>query len=167
MSPTAAAAFCRLTVPTSRWYSIWMIGFVRHDESASSSRALLLVIENPTFRERLAAALERRGLLVVRAASAAHGLTRASALDIWGAVIDLPESSALIPLLLDRSPALSLLVLHGFVSHTRPSSAPVAGNVRRRCKPLDADDVLSALLHDGGCDTVPLPVFSQGSRAAS
>jgi two-component system response regulator RegA len=145
-----------------------MVGLTSQVGGASSARDVLLVIEDPTFRRRLASALERRGIRISCATSAEQALSTVASSDFWGAVTDLSDTSGLIPRLLDVSPRLCVLMLVGFATRPDWSVATLPENVRCRRKPLDADDVLSALVGEAPAEFVASgdAVEPPGRRAA-
>lgn len=115
---------------------------------------VLLVDDDPAFRERLARALTARGVEVVPAASAREALTLAGVRAFSGAVVDLrlPGESGLdlVTRLHSLDPALPLVVLTGFGSIATAMEAVRAGARDYLTKPADPDRVLAALRGEPG-----------------
>ncbi len=120
---------------------------------------LLLVDDDPVFRDVLGRALQRRGLKVATAASVADGLALCSQQSWQWAVIDLklPDGSGL-QLVEALAPAAvtRVLVLTGYASIATAVEAVKLGAVNYLPKPATAAEILAALDQDGGNSDVPI-----------
>src|SRR5882757_4257879 len=116
-----------------------------------SDRTLLIVEDDKSFLQRLARAMESRGFTVTTAESVAEGLTRLETASPAFAVVDmrLADGNGLevIAALKRRRPDARAIILTGYGNI---ATAVNAGAVDYLAKPVDADDVVAALLaHDG------------------
>ncbi|EWY37433.1 chemotaxis protein CheY [Skermanella stibiiresistens SB22] len=125
--------------------------------SGDASRSLLVVDDDPPFRNRLARAMEKRGFDVVAVDSVAMGIEVAQESAPVFAVVDLRlgDGSGLdvVAALRDARPEARIVVLTGYGNIATAVAAVKAGAVDYLPKPADADAVEAALLADGR----PLP----------
>jgi two-component system response regulator RegA len=125
--------------------------------SGDASRSLLVVDDDPPFRNRLARAMEKRGFDVVAVDSVALGIEVAQESAPVFAVVDLRlgDGSGLdvVAALRDARPDSRIVVLTGYGNIATAVAAVKAGAVDYLPKPADADAVEAALLADGR----PLP----------
>jgi two-component system response regulator RegA len=125
--------------------------------SGDASRSLLVVDDDPPFRNRLARAMENRGFDVVAVDSVAMGIEVAQESAPVFAVVDLRlgDGSGLdvVAALRDARPDSRIVVLTGYGNIATAVAAVKAGAVDYLPKPADADAVEAALLADGR----PLP----------
>jgi two-component system, response regulator RegA len=125
--------------------------------SGDASRSLLVVDDDPPFRNRLARAMEKRGFDVVAVDSVAMGIEVAQESAPVFAVVDLRlgDGSGLdvVAALRDARPDSRIVVLTGYGNIATAVAAVKAGAVDYLPKPADADAVEAALLADGR----PLP----------
>jgi two-component system response regulator RegA len=125
--------------------------------SGDASRSLLVVDDDPPFRNRLARAMEKRGFDVVAVGSVAMGIEVAQESAPVFAVVDLRlgDGSGLdvVAALRDARPESRIVVLTGYGNIATAVAAVKAGAVDYLPKPADADAVEAALLADGR----PLP----------
>lgn len=115
--------------------------------------ALLLVDDDEIFRERLARSLRARAIEVVTAGDHDSALAAQRLQAFAYGVVDLrmPSGSGLAlvrPLLAER-PAMRLIVLTGYGSIASAVEALRLGAHDYLSKPVDADEVLAALLGKG------------------
>ena len=125
--------------------------------SGDASRSLLVVDDDPPFRNHLARAMEKRGFDVVAVDSVAMGIEVAQESAPVFAVVDLRlgDGSGLdvVAALRDARPDSRIVVLTGYGNIATAVAAVKAGAVDYLPKPADADAVEAALLADGR----PLP----------
>jgi two-component system response regulator RegA len=125
--------------------------------TGDASRSLLVVDDDPPFRNRLARAMEKRGFDVVAVDSVALGIEVAQESAPVFAVVDLRlgDGSGLdvVAALRDARPDSRIVVLTGYGNIATAVAAVKAGAVDYLPKPADADAVEAALLADGR----PLP----------
>jgi two-component system response regulator RegA len=125
--------------------------------SGDASRSLLVVDDDPPFRNRLARAMEKRGFDVVAVDSVSLGIEVAQESAPVFAVVDLRlgDGSGLdvVAALRDARPDSRIVVLTGYGNIATAVAAVKAGAVDYLPKPADADAVEAALLADGR----PLP----------
>jgi len=111
---------------------------------------LLLVDDDPTFTRVMARAMTSRGLRVSVANSAEEGLQLAREDLPDYAVLDLKMQGdsglVLLPRLLELDGEMRVLILTGYSSIATAVEAIKRGACNYLCKPVDADDVLTALL---------------------
>ena len=112
---------------------------------------LLLVDDDPVFRQTMGRALSRRGFQVHDAATANDALSLARRVRPGHAVIDLrlAEQSGLdlIEPLLALDAALRIVILSGYASLVSAIDAVKLGAVYCLPKPIDADAVVAAFSH--------------------
>jgi two-component system response regulator RegA len=127
---------------------------------AAGDRTLLIVEDDKSFLQRLARAMESRGFTVTTAESIAEGLTRLETASPAFAVVDmrLADGNGLevISALKRRRPDARAIILTGYGNIATAVNAVKMGAVDYLAKPVDADDVVAALLaHDGGAAEPP------------
>jgi len=131
-----------------------------HAERVPSDRTLLIVEDDKSFLQLLARAMESRGFTVTSAESVAEGLSRLETASPAYAVVDmrLADGNGLevISALKRRRPDARGIILTGYGNIATAVNAVKMGAVDYLAKPVDADDVVAALLaHDGGAATPP------------
>lgn len=113
---------------------------------------ILLVDDDPRFRECLASALRDRGMEVQSVADSAAAVQQLERGRFVSAVVDLrlPQSGGLelIPRLLQLQPQLRIVMLTGYASVTTAMKAVRLGAHDYLTKPADADQILDALAAD-------------------
>jgi two-component system response regulator RegA len=123
-------------------------------------RTLLIVEDDKSFLQRLARAMESRGFTVITAESIAEGLSRLETASPAFAVVDmrLADGNGLevISELKRRRPDARAIILTGYGNIATAVNAVKMGAVDYLAKPVDADDVVAALLaHDGAAADPP------------
>jgi two-component system response regulator RegA len=117
---------------------------------APSDRSLLIVEDDKSFLQRLARAMEVRGFSVTTAESVAEGLSRLEASSPAFAVVDmrLEDGNGLdvVSALKKRRPDARAIILTGYGNIATAVNAVKLGAVDYLAKPVDADDVMAALL---------------------
>jgi two-component system, response regulator RegA len=126
----------------------------------SGDRTLLIVEDDKSFLQRLARAMESRGFTVITAESIAEGLTRLETTSPAFAVVDmrLADGNGLevIAALKRRRPDARAIILTGYGNIATAVNAVKMGAVDYLAKPVEADDVVAALLaHDGAAAAPP------------
>jgi two-component system response regulator RegA len=115
-----------------------------------SDRSLLIVEDDKSFLQRLARAMEGRGFAVTTAESVADGLSRLETTSPAFAVVDmrLEDGNGLdvISALKRRRPDARAIILTGYGNIATAVNAVKLGAVDYLSKPVDADDVVAALL---------------------
>ncbi len=115
-----------------------------------SDRSLLIVEDDKSFLQRLARAMESRGFTVTTAESVADGLTQLEIASPAFAVVDmrLEDGNGLdvISALKRRRPDARAIILTGYGNIATAVNAVKLGAVDYLSKPVDADDVVAALL---------------------
>jgi two-component system, response regulator RegA len=115
-----------------------------------SDRSLLIVEDDKSFLQRLARAMEGRGFAVTTAESVAEGLTQLETTSPAFAVVDmrLEDGNGLdvISALKRRRPDARAIILTGYGNIATAVNAVKLGAVDYLSKPVDADDVVAALL---------------------
>jgi two-component system response regulator RegA len=115
-----------------------------------SDRSLLIVEDDKSFLQRLARAMEVRGFSVTTAESVAEGLSRLETNSPAYAVVDmrLEDGNGLdvISALKRRRPDARAIILTGYGNIATAVNAVKLGAVDYLAKPVDADDVMAALL---------------------
>jgi two-component system response regulator RegA len=115
-----------------------------------SDRSLLIVEDDKSFLQRLARAMEGRGFAVTTAESVADGLTQLETASPAFAVVDmrLEDGNGLdvISALKRRRPDARAIILTGYGNIATAVNAVKLGAVDYLSKPVDADDVVAALL---------------------
>ena len=113
-------------------------------------RSLLIVEDDKSFLQRLARAMESRGFAVTTAESVADGLNRLEANLPAYAVVDmrLEDGNGLdvVSALKKRRPDARAIILTGYGNIATAVNAVKLGAVDYLSKPVDADDVVAALL---------------------
>ena len=115
-----------------------------------SDRSLLIVEDDKSFLQRLARAMEGRGFTVTTAESVAEGLSQLEIASPAFAVVDmrLEDGNGLdvISALKRRRPDARAIILTGYGNIATAVNAVKLGAVDYLSKPVDADDVVAALL---------------------
>ena len=124
-----------------------------------SERTVLLVEDDRSFLQRLAKALEGRGFEVRTAESVAEGLVQVERDAPAYAVVDmrLGDGNGLdvISALKRRRPEARGIILTGYANIATAVTAVKLGAVDYLAKPVDADDVVAALLSQGDGKITP------------
>jgi len=119
-------------------------------ENIPSDRSLLIVEDDRSFLTRLAKALEQRGFAVTTAESVADGLLQVERSAPAFAIVDmrLGDGNGLdvISALKRRRPEARGIILTGYGNIATAVNAVKLGAVDYLAKPVDADDVVTALL---------------------
>jgi two-component system, response regulator RegA len=115
-----------------------------------AERSLLIVEDDKSFLQRLARAMEGRGFLVTTAESVAEGLMQVEKAAPAFAVVDmrLGDGNGLdvISAMKKRRPEARAIILTGYGNIATAVNAVKLGAVDYLAKPVDADDVVAALL---------------------
>ena len=115
-----------------------------------SDRSLLIVEDDKSFLQRLARAMEGRGFTVTTAESVADGIAQLETMSPAFAVVDmrLEDGNGLdvISALKRRRPDARAIILTGYGNIATAVNAVKLGAVDYLSKPVDADDVVAALL---------------------
>ena len=115
-----------------------------------ADRSLLIVEDDKSFLQRLARAMEGRGFTVTTAESVAEGLSQLETTSPAFAVVDmrLEDGNGLdvISALTRRRPDARAIILTGYGNIATAVNAVKLGAVDYLSKPVDADDVVAALL---------------------
>ncbi len=115
-----------------------------------SERSLLIVEDDKSFLQRLARAMETRGFTVTTAESVAEGLLLVEKAAPAFAVVDmrLGDGNGLdvISAMKKRRPEARAIILTGYGNIATAVNAVKLGAVDYLAKPVDADDVVAALL---------------------
>lgn len=130
------------------------------DASAlTGERTLLIVEDDKSFLLRLARAMEGRGFTVATAESVAEGMRQLDKAPPAYAVVDmrLGDGSGLdvISALKKRRPDARGIILTGYGNIATAVTAVKLGAVDYLAKPVDADDVVAALLALDGKTAAP------------
>jgi two-component system, response regulator RegA len=116
----------------------------------AGDRSLLIVEDDKSFLQRLARAMESRGFAVTTAETVADGLTHLETNLPAYAVVDmrLEDGNGLdvISVLKKRRPDSRAIILTGYGNIATAVNAVKLGAVDYLSKPVDADDVVAALL---------------------
>jgi len=119
-------------------------------EKTLAERSLLIVEDDRSFLQRLAKAMEQRGFAVTTAESVADGLLQVEQAAPAFAVVDmrLADGNGLdvISALKRRRPDARGIILTGYGNIATAVNAVKLGAVDYLAKPVDADDVVAALL---------------------
>jgi len=119
-------------------------------ENIPAERSLLIVEDDHSFSQRLAKALEQRGFTVTTAESVADGLLQVEKAPPAFAVVDmrLGDGNGLdvISALKLKRPDARGIILTGYGNIATAVNAVKIGAVDYLAKPVDADDVVAALL---------------------
>ncbi len=130
------------------------------DAKAPNERSVLVVEDDRSFLQRLAQALEQRGFAVTTAESVAAGLAQVERAAPAFAVVDmrLADGNGLdvISALKRRRPDARGIILTGYGNIATAVNAVKLGAVDYLAKPVDADDVVAALLAQDN-KTIELP----------
>jgi len=115
-----------------------------------AERSLLIVEDDKMFLQRLARAMETRGFVVSTAESVADGLLQVEKAAPAFAVVDmrLGDGNGLdvISAMNKRRPGARAIILTGYGNIATAVNAVKLGAVDYLAKPVDADDVVAALL---------------------
>ncbi len=115
-----------------------------------ADRSLLIVEDDKSFLQRLARAMEGRGFTVTTAESVADGLNQLETTSPAFAVVDmrLEDGNGLevISALKRRRPDARAIILTGYGNIATAVNAVKLGAVDYLSKPVDAEDVVAALL---------------------
>jgi two-component system, response regulator RegA len=118
--------------------------------SPPGERSLLIVEDDKSFLQRLARAMEGRGFVVTTAESVADGLLQVEKAAPAFAVVDmrLGDGNGLdvISAMKRRRPEARAIILTGYGNIATAVNAVKLGAVDYLAKPVDADDVVAALL---------------------
>jgi two-component system response regulator RegA len=129
-------------------------------EKVASERSVLIVEDDRSFLQRLAKAMEQRGFAVKTAESVADGLLQVAQAAPAFAVVDmrLADGNGLdvISALKRRRPDARGIILTGYGNIATAVNAVKLGAVDYLAKPVDADDVVAALLTQDN-NTIELP----------
>jgi two-component system, response regulator RegA len=119
-------------------------------EKIPGERSVLIVEDDHSFLQRLAKALDQRGFVVSTAESVADGLLQVEQVAPAFAVVDmrLTDGNGLdvISALKRRRPDARGIILTGYGNIATAVNAVKIGAVDYLAKPVDADDVVAALL---------------------
>jgi len=119
-------------------------------EKVANERSVLIVEDDRSFLQRLAKAMEQRGFAVATAESVADGLLQVAQGAPAFAVVDmrLADGNGLdvISALKHRRPDARGIILTGYGNIATAVNAVKLGAVDYLAKPVDADDVVAALL---------------------
>ncbi|MGI9505600.1 MAG: ActR/PrrA/RegA family redox response regulator transcription factor [Geminicoccaceae bacterium] len=122
-------------------------------DQPGAGRKLLLVDDDAPLRRSLTRALERRGFVVLPAEGLAEGRMLAREHRPEFAVLDmrLAEGSGLdlLKTLRDLRPEIRIVIVTGYGNIATAVVAIKAGAADYLAKPVDADDVVAALLRTG------------------
>ena len=120
------------------------------NEKVAGERSVLIVEDDRSFLQRLAKAMEQRGFTVATAESVAEGLLQVERSAPAFAVVDmrLGDGNGLdvISALKVRRPDARAIILTGYGNIATAVNAVKLGAVDYLAKPVDADDVVAALL---------------------
>src|SRR5580658_1081813 len=134
-------------------------GVITTASTVPSERSLLIVEDDKSFLQRLARAMETRGFTVTTAESIAEGLASLETASPAFAVVDmrLGDGNGLdvISALKSRRPDARAIILTGYGNIATAVNAVKLGAVDYMAKPVDADDVVAALLAHDGAAVVP------------
>lgn len=126
------------------------VSVVATKEAVPGERSVLIVEDDHSFLQRLAKALESRGFTVATAESVAAGLLQVEQAAPAFAVVDmrLGDGNGLdvISALKRRRPEARGIILTGYGNIATAVNAVKLGAVDYLAKPVDADDVVAALL---------------------
>ena len=118
--------------------------------TAPGERSLLIVEDDKSFLQRLARAMETRGFVITTAESVADGLLQVEKAAPAFAVVDmrLGDGNGLdvISAMKRRRPEARAIILTGYGNIATAVNAVKLGAVDYLAKPVDADDVVAALL---------------------
>jgi two-component system, response regulator RegA len=124
-----------------------------------TDRSVLIVEDDKSFLHRLSRAMEGRGFAVTTAESVAEGLNQLHTRSPAFAVVDmrLEDGNGLdvISALKRRRPDARAIILTGYGNIATAVTAVKLGAVDYLSKPVDADDVVAALLSADGRKAEP------------
>ena len=119
-------------------------------ENLPAERSVLIVEDDRSFLQRLAKALAQRGFVVATAESVAEGLRQVEQAAPDFAVVDMRLGDGIgldvISALKRRRPDARGIILTGYGNIATAVNAVKLGAVDYLAKPVDADDVVAALL---------------------
>lgn len=122
-------------------------------------RSLMVLDDDAALRTRLGRAMESRGFEVTLAASVAEATTIAKAAPPAFAVVDmkLEDGNGLkvVEAIREARPDARVVMLTGYGAIATAVAAIKAGAIDYLSKPADADDVVKALLAQGGDKAAP------------
>jgi two-component system response regulator RegA len=122
-------------------------------------RSLLIVEDDKSLLQRLAQAMVSRGFEVTTAESVSDGLSRVEQHPPAFAVVDMRLGDGngveIISALKKQRPSVRAIVLTGYGNIASAVSAVKVGAFDYLAKPIDADDVVGALLAGSGCSLPP------------
>jgi len=129
------------------------------NEKVAGERSVLIVEDDRSFLQRLAKAMAQRGFTVATAESVAEGLLQVERSAPAFAVVDmrLGDGNGLdvISALKVRRPDARAIILTGYGNIATAVTAVKLGAVDYLAKPVDADDVVAALLAQDNKATEP------------
>ena len=118
-----------------------------------ADRSLLIVEDDKSFLERLSRAMETRGFTVTSCDSVAAGLAQIGKAAPSFAVVDLRLADGngldVVSALKRKRPDARAIILTGYGNIATAVTAVKMGAVDYLAKPVDADDVMAALLATG------------------
>jgi two-component system response regulator RegA len=121
--------------------------------SQTDGPVLMLVDDDAPLRRSLQRAMERRGFRVFQAESLKSGISLAHTIKPDYAVIDLRLEDGsgieLVKKLRELHPQVRVVILTGYGNIATAVAAVKAGAIDYLAKPVDADDVIDALLATG------------------
>jgi len=116
----------------------------------ANGRTVLLVDDDDVFRERMAEALRRRGFEVTAASDHASAVSAATRVDPDFAIIDMrmPDTTGLdvVEAIVPRCPDTKIVILTGYGSIASAVDALHRGAHHYLAKPIDADELTTALM---------------------
>ncbi|MGE0565462.1 MAG: ActR/PrrA/RegA family redox response regulator transcription factor [Pseudolabrys sp.] len=128
-------------------------------ETIPDERTLLIVDDDKSFLQRIAKAIEGRGFEVTIAESVAEGLRQVERSAPAFAVVDMRLSDGngldVISALKRRRPEARGIIMTGYGNIATAVTAVKLGAVDYLAKPVDADDVVAALLAQSHKDIDP------------
>jgi len=128
-------------------------------DTAAAERTLLIVEDDKLFLQRLARAMESRGFAVRTAETVGEGLQQVAASAPAFAVVDMRLSDGngldVISAIKKRRPEARGIVLTGYGNIATAVTAVKLGAVDYLSKPVDADEVVAALLATEDKKAVP------------
>lgn len=126
---------------------------------ALADKTLLLVEDDKAFLDRLSRALEVRGFIVRACDNVADGLVQVNDAPPAFAVVDLRLADGngldVVSALKKRRPDSRAIILTGYGNIATAVTAVKLGAIDYLAKPVDADDVVTALLAAGGTRLEP------------
>jgi two-component system, response regulator RegA len=127
--------------------------------SLPADRSILIVEDDKSFLHRLSRAMESRGFAVTTAETVAEGLNQLQSRSPAFAVVDmrLEDGNGLdvISAIKNRRPDARAIILTGYGNIATAVTAVKLGAVDYLSKPVDADDVVAALLSTDGRKVEP------------